>query len=242
MSRSAARITPPDEPFYGWRYIKKALPDGSVDLVEVPLTLEDVLHPQEDDVIPDQEFQHADAVYLESVFKDRIQRLPGGLLLGDRLVNWGVPGIRDHSPDLAVFRDVTNPPRRNFGTLRLRASGGRCVLVVEIVSPHTRVNDVVHKLREYHRVGVLLYYVIDQRTEDGPRSLVGYRYTKARYVKMRPDRQGRLLLKPLGVRLAVENDRAVCYDADTGERIRGYDELAERVRELEAEQRRARGE
>jgi hypothetical protein len=148
----------------------------------------------------------------------------------------------------------------------VRASGGRCVLVLEIVSvrgPDSRVNDVVHKLREYHRVGVPLYYLIDQETEGGSRRVVGYRYTKARYVKMRPDRQGRLLVKPLGLWLAVEDQRAVCYDADTGERIGSYREVVEasqaerqarlaeqqarlaaeeRVRELEAELRRARGE
>jgi hypothetical protein len=39
---------------------------------------------------------------------------------------------------------------------------------------------------------------------------------------MRPDRRGRILLKPLGLWLAVEDQRAVCYDADTGERLRDY--------------------
>ena len=44
MSRSAARVTrsPQPEPFYGWRYVKKVLPDGRVDLEGVPLTLEDL--------------------------------------------------------------------------------------------------------------------------------------------------------------------------------------------------------
>jgi Uma2 family endonuclease len=265
MPRSAARTTRPPETDdfpYGWRYLKKVLPDGSVDLVEMPLTLEDVLHPQEGDVIPEREFQKRDADYLCGIFRQRMARVPGGFFLDDRLVNWGVPGIRNHSPDLSVFRDVVNPPRGNFGVFRLRPSGGRCVLVLEIVSPHTRENDVVHKVREYHRVGVPLYYLIDQETPDGPRWVVGYRYTKRRYVRTRPDRQGRLLVKPLGLWLAVENQFAVCYDADTGERIEDYTEMAEarqaaeersrdaeerrraaeeRIRELEAELRRVRG-
>ena len=45
----------------------------------------------------------------------------------------------------------------------------------EIVSPHTRDNDVVAKLAEYHRAGVPLYVIIDQETEGGPRRLLGYR-------------------------------------------------------------------
>jgi hypothetical protein len=110
MPRSAARITgpPQPEPFYGWRYVKKVLPDGSVDLVEVPLTLEDLLHPEEGDVIPENEFHRTDAVYLEPIFHERARRLPGGYVLGDRLVNWGLPGVRNHCPDLVVFRDVAN--------------------------------------------------------------------------------------------------------------------------------------
>jgi colicin import membrane protein len=259
MPRSAARTTRPPEtdPFpYGWRFVKRLLADGREDLEQMPLTLEDVLHPQLDDVMPEREFQERDAEYLCPIFRERAARLPGGFFLGNRLVNWGVPGIRNHSPDLSVFRDVVNPPRGNFGIFRLRASGGRCVLVLEIVSAHTRVNDVVHKVREYHPVGVPLYYLIDQEDEDGPRWVVGYRYTRARYVKMRPDRQGRLLIKPLGLWLAVEDRHAVCYDADTGERLGDYHEMAEarraerqarraaeqRLRELEEKLRRARGE
>jgi Uma2 family endonuclease len=252
MSRSAARTTrPPDpDPFrYGWRFVKKVLPDGTTNLVQVPLTLEDVLHPQEDDVIPERPTQHLDAVYLYPIFRARArERLPGGFVLGDCLVNWGVQGIRNHSPDLSVFRGVVNPPGLNIGTFRLRASGGRCVLAMEIVSPDTRENDVEHKFREYHQVRVPLYVLIDQETDDSPRQIIGYRYTPQRYVRMRLDRQGRLLLKPLGLWLGLEEELAVCYDADTGERLRDYSEeqqareaAEQRVRELEAELRRLRG-
>jgi hypothetical protein len=80
---------------------------------------------------------------------------------------------------------------------------------------------------------------------------------------MRPDRHGRILLKPLGLWLAVEDQLAVCYDVDTGERLRDYSEerrarenaqqqareeaearhrAEQRVRDLEAELRRLRGE
>jgi Uma2 family endonuclease len=258
MPRSADRTTPPppDAFRYGWRFVKKRLPDGSTDLVQVPLTLEDVLHPKEGDCIPEQTYHRRDGEYLGPIFRLRAARLPGGYALADCLIDWGVPGVRNHSPDLAVFRGVTRPPVESIGTFRVRAFGGRCVLAAEIVSPDTRENDVVHKLREYHRVRVPLYVLIDQEREDGPRTVVAYRYTKQRYARMRPDQQGRALLKPLGLWLAVEDQLAVCYDADTDERLGDYSqerqareqerlarEAAERrVRELEAELRRLRGE
>jgi colicin import membrane protein len=227
MPRSADRITPPPTPDpyrYGWRFVKKLLPDGSTDLIQVPLTLEDVLHPQEGDVIPESTHQERDAEYLRPIFRDRVARLPGGYFLADCLIDWNVPGIRNHAPDLTAFRDVLHPPVESIGTFRVRHFGGRCVLAVEIVSPDTRENDVVHKWREYHQVRVPLYVLIDQEREHGPRSVVAHRYTARRYVRMRPDRQGRILLKPLGLWLAVEDELAVCYDADTGERLSDYGE------------------
>jgi colicin import membrane protein len=266
MPRPADRTMPaPDlDPFrYGWRFVKKLRPDGRTNLVQVPLTLEDVLHPQEGDVIPESTYQERDAEYLRPIFRDRVARLPGGHFLAGCLIDWNVPGVRNHSPDLTVFRDVHQPPAENIGTYRVRRHGGRCALVVEIVSPDTRDNDVVHKLREYHQVRVPQYVLIDQERENGPRTVVGYRYTARGYVRMRPDRHGRVLLKPLGLWLAVEEQQAVCYDAETGERLGDYSqerraregaeqqarEQAEarqraerRVRQLEAELRRLRGE
>jgi colicin import membrane protein len=252
MPRNADRTPPPpdlDLFRYGWRFVKKLLPDGSTDLVQVPLTVEDVLHPQEGDVTPERTYQERDAEYLRPSFRRRVARLPGGHFLADCLIDWNVPGIRNHAPDLTVFRDVPQPPVENIGTFRVRRFGGRCVLVVEIVSPDTRENDVVHKLREYHQVRVPLYVLLDQERENGPRTVVGHRYTARRYVRMRPDRQGRILLKPLGLWLAVEDQLAVCYDADTGQRLRDYDQVCraqedaeQRVRDLEAELRRLRGE
>jgi hypothetical protein len=41
---------PDDEPFrYGWREVHVARPDGTLDLERLPLTLEDLLHPEEGD-------------------------------------------------------------------------------------------------------------------------------------------------------------------------------------------------
>ena len=155
MPRSTQR-TKPDPYRYGWRFLKKLLPDGSTDLVQALLTLEDVLHPQLDDVIPQRVWEERDAEYLRPIFRDRVARLPGGYFLADCLIDWNVPGVRNHSPDLTVFRDVLHPPTENIGTFRVRDFGGRCALVVEIVSPDRRDNDVVHKLREYHQVRVPL--------------------------------------------------------------------------------------
>src|SRR5262249_6132878 len=142
-----------------------------------------------------------------------------GLVTHDLLVNWGVPGIGNHSPDVAVFVGLSRHPGR-AGTLDLAALRGCCELVIEVVSPSTRSNDVVHKFDHYYRVGIPLYVLIDQEDEEGPRCLHAYRHTAAGYEEVSPDGQGRVPLPPLGLLLGMRQDRAVCFDAATGEEVR----------------------
>ena len=48
---------PPPDPFrFGWRYVQQIRANGSKVSVQVPLTLDDVLHPQEGDHIPEKIF------------------------------------------------------------------------------------------------------------------------------------------------------------------------------------------
>src|SRR5262245_44098553 len=54
---------------YGWRYVPARRPDGTVDLDHVPLTLEDVLHPQEGDFIVNNYGHHEDCEYLYAVIQ-----------------------------------------------------------------------------------------------------------------------------------------------------------------------------
>jgi Uma2 family endonuclease len=259
--------TPPSpqaDPFrYGWRYQRRTRPDGSEELCEVPLTLEDVLHPQEDDVIPQRPYHERDRRYLSNTLRTRLPRLRGGLVLADCLVDWGVPGQRNTSPDISVFADLDQQPPSSIGTFRLAPSGGHCLLVIELVSPDTRTNDVDRKPDEYHQAGVPLYVIVDQKGEEGPRQLLAYRHTPEGYVLEELDEYGRVLLEPLGLRLGLKDNRVVCFDAQTGDELGDYTQEHEarqaaeqdrqreaqarqaaeqRLREVEAELRRLRGE
>src|SRR5262245_32431575 len=49
--RISARSQPPDPFYYGWRMRRHVAADGTETLEQIPLTLEDVLHPQEGDFI-----------------------------------------------------------------------------------------------------------------------------------------------------------------------------------------------
>src|SRR5262245_56277037 len=94
--------TPTDEeqPFkYRSLFVKPVLPVGTTALDQGPLTLEDVLHPQEDDVIPERSLQEQERAYLAWVFRPPLRPEHGGPVLSDCLVNWRVPGVRNTSPD-----------------------------------------------------------------------------------------------------------------------------------------------
>jgi Uma2 family endonuclease len=223
---------PPDDPFrYGWRYVQRTLPDGGIEFDQVPLTLEDVLHPQEDDVIPENTQQERDRRYLTSVFEKRYVHDPHTLTLSDCLIDWGIRGLRAHSPDVTVLEGVRTK-KGPWGTFRLREEGGHPLLVVEIVSPHTRNNDVVTKVEHYHRVGVPWYVLVDWEHEDGPRQLIVYRDTPKGYVEVQPDAAGRVLLDPTGILISLREERVVCFDAATARELGDYVQVC---RQLEQE-------
>jgi colicin import membrane protein len=243
MSRPTSDTTssdeqPADQDFpYGWRLAKKVGADGRVDFDYIPLTLEDVLHPEEEDVIPLRPRHEIDCVQLVVVFRSRDIGPPKGWVTGDLRIDWGVEGIRPHSPDIAVFVGLREEPNLDEGTFHLANSGGRCVLALEVVSPDTRVNDVDRKFDHYYRIGIPLYVLVDQEHLDGPRRLVGYRWTVKGYESLPLDDQGRLFLEPVRIYLGLRDNLVVCWDADTGEELSDpaatYRELAQADRTIE---------
>jgi colicin import membrane protein len=151
--------------------------------------------------------------------------------------------MRDHSPDVTAVLGEADPERPR-GKFYVAQEGTRPFLLVEIVSPDTRVNDVVHKFEEYYRVGVRLYVIVDQEREDGPRQVRTYRYTPQGYEAVPLDDRGRVLLEPLGIGLGLRDNQVVCWDAATDRELGSYAQLdaareaAERLARLEAETRR----
>jgi Uma2 family endonuclease len=234
---------PERDPFrFGWRFVQQVGADGRKRTVQVPLTLDDVLHPQEGDHIPENSEQEKDRRYLADILEVRLAHQPHMLLLSDCLIDWGVPGVGNHSPDISVFRGVRNL-KGPWGTFYVAQEQARPVLTIEIVSPdahdkRARDNDVVHKVREYYQAGVPLYLVVDQERKGSPRQLIGYRRGARGYVRMRPNREGRILVSPLRLLVGMEDERVVCWDADTGEKLVGMKALVE-ARDAEVQARRA---
>jgi colicin import membrane protein len=227
---------PPDDPDpfrYGWRFVHVQGPDGTEALEQVPLTLEDVLFPETGDFIVQTDLHDEDSNYLKNVFKSRLVGKPRTAVVSDCRVDWNVPGVRPLGPDIAMFSDVDQ--RRDWATLDVAAEGVTPELVVEVTSPSTRENDVVHKVDFYYRAGVPLYVIADVIRENNHErhvNLYGYRHTPAGYQKLPNNDRGWIWLAPVGLWLGVTRDpelgcqRLACYDPESAEELGDYTALS----------------
>lgn len=265
-----------DEPFYGWRYLRQKAANGRYEYVQVPLTYDDLLNPQEGDhVIHSSKHQRRLRAICNAI-EVQLRDDPTAVVLDDVLIDWGIPGLRNHGPDIAVYFGIRE--EKNWTIFHVAEEGVRPTLLVEIVSPDTARHDRRTKVEEYHRAGVPYYILVDYLREHRQERLrlVGYRWTAAAYAPLEPDADGRLWLPPVRLWLGIADNEIVCHDAGGNEvgnvtgqaeqvaaarrqaaeaerqaiaaerqaiaEARARADAEERLRQLEAELRRLRGE
>jgi colicin import membrane protein len=226
---------------YGYREVVSKLPDGRYRSVRIPLTLEDVLHPQFGDVHMLGDPHDEDYHYLKVVLKARHAGNPSFVVFSDCGIYWDIPGLRHHSPDLSVIFGVKK--RKDWETFHVKVEKVRPRLIIEITSPKTRVNDVKTKVEQYARAKVKHYVIADMRKEDGIRrlTLIAYRLKGKVYERVELDKHGRAWLEPVGLWLGVKQnpetggDRVVLIDPATNEEIGDYTAINQARGEAEAQ-------
>jgi Uma2 family endonuclease len=242
---------------YGYRYVPvKDARGREIEHVQVPLTREDVLHPQEGDAIAESNAHGDDCGYLKNAFRAQLGHDPHALVLSDCCIYWDDPTLRHHCPDISVILGVRDV-QREWPSFHVDREGVRPALLIEITSPSTRSIDVNEKRRHYFRAQVPLYVIVDAREDDHHRDveIIGYRRGATRFQRLPLSDEGRLWLEVVGLWLGSENGRLACYTPES-KRIGDYLEMAhgrtiaeeaaaaarQKVRELQAEIRRLRGE
>ena len=240
-SKSPPGPPAPDPYRYGWRYVRVTRPDGTEEFDQVPLTLEDVLHPEEGDFIVQSDPHDTELAYLKAVFKTRLSHDPTTVVLSDCRVDWNLRGIRPLGPDVAVFFGV----RRKilWLTFDVAEEHARPMLVIEVTSPETRVNDVETKVDYYFRAKVPWYIIADVvvENEDERRiEFIAYRRTRTGYQRVQPDKRGWIWLEPVQLWLGVTRDqqggfnRLACFDPETGAEVGDYTAISQALAEAEA--------
>jgi colicin import membrane protein len=227
------------DPFrYGWRLVLRPTPDNPHHLEQVPLTLEDVLHPEVGDFIVHSDRHETDRMYLTAVLRARLEPSRRAIVLSDVRIAWDLPDLRAHGLDVMVIPGVRK--RRNWSTFEVAIERARPALIIEIVSPDARENDVVIKVEQYARAGVAQYVIVDDTGRGGVRRLrlLDYRLEGTAYRLQEPDADGRVHLALADVWLGIRRDHVVCYDA-AGREIGDYVTVVRQAAKAEARAKQA---
>lgn len=231
-----APVAPPtEEPFpYGWRYVQHDADDGSFSYVQVPLTLDDVLHPEEGDQVTQSTDHQRRCRYLCNVFTARLATDPAAVALHEVRISWDVADLKAHGPDLSVILGIRE--RRNWSTFNVATEGVRPALIVEVTSPGTRGLDLFQKVDEYDIAGVPLYVIVDfvERQSAPQARLIGYQQLGGVYTTLAADAQGRLWLPPVRLWLGLDDGEVFCYD-ESGTRLGDYSDVVAELAATEAE-------
>jgi colicin import membrane protein len=245
----------------GWRYLPEVGPDGKTRYKQVPLTQDDLLHPQEEDFIVNNGVHDDICTYLRNALFAHFAGRPDVVVLHDYRVDWGVEGVQPLGPDFSVFDNVRVPWDRMRGTFYVAELDARPLLAIEVTSPTTRKVDLDEKVDLYFRACIPYYAIVDPRPlpKDGYEILLmGYQFDspkRRKYHRDRLDERGRLWLETIGLWLAPEGEVLACYD-EQGRRLMEHVEAVQavqqaqlrvetaeaRLKEMEAELQRLRQE
>ena len=206
--------------FYGWRYVERQLPDGTSKFDQVPLTEWDVLHPQEDDFIVTNEAHNRDCAYLKVALQLVFKGREGIQIFADHRVDWEVPELYPHGPDVTVIDGLEEQWDPLIGTFPMRSWNGHPLLVMEVTSPSTRKGDLNEKVTEYHKAGVPYYVIVDRYETRGQVKveLIGYRTTPEGYVRMEQDADKGLWIPTVNLWFKLEEQKIFCWRSN-GKRI-----------------------
>lgn len=213
-------------------------PDGRWVIEPIPLTLEILLNPQEGDQVPQSNPHYRTLFPLADALRRFLERQSDLAVFSDLIIYWGIPGLRQVSPDVSVVQGLADREAVK-GSLDLgEESRARVRLAIEVVSTTSklqRAKDEEHNPEVFRRAGVedyVLVYPAEADEPGGPRLKLLTLDRSGRYQQGRPDRRGRLLLRSVNLRIGVDKEgELVLEDAVTGDRLLTSDqEEAERHR------------
>ena len=151
------------------------------------------------------------------------------------------------APDVFVAKGVVGKHKRR--SYKVWVEGKAPSLVIEVTSESTRGEDLDFKKDLYQRLGVEEYFLFDPLGDYLKPRLQGYRMMGGRYQHLPLQEDGALWSQTTGLYLRPEGERLRLIDGDTSkplpwpfEETQRADRAEDRVRVLEEELKRLRGE
>lgn len=244
-----------EEETLGWRYSKQVLLDGTHIRERHPLTILDILFPEEGDEVSVRNRHAITQTSAYDVMSMSTRNNPSMVAFKEMRIDFGLPSLRPLAPDAALVSGITKPKDYNWSTFYVKEEGATVELVMEITSPATRHIDVEPSMlttREQHvfqrqlveypmlrskweiyaEAGVRIYIVIDDPEETGAPFLYFYRLNalKKIFTRCYPDAQGRFWIPPLRLYIA-RGTHTIKWLDDTGHEVVDYAKLTDAYQE-----------
>jgi colicin import membrane protein len=214
LQESATKL-PDGYPFHiGSRLMHYVDDSGKPNHKYIPLTLEDFIHPQENDrfMILDQHW--TTVTYIRQALELANRDTKGFRVFSYHRIDWQVDGILPHGPDVAVFENFWQDWDPMKGTLPVKDMGANPIAVIEVTSESTRSADFGKKYIEYAEAGIPYYLIVDYHGPKDTISLYGYRLKNGVYKEMRKDPELGYSIPRTGVFFRLENDILILSDVD----------------------------
>ena len=123
------------DPFrYGWRWQTVRLPNGKVTEQQIPLTAEDLLDPQLGDEVPQSDAHDDFLHWLKDLLRRHYRSREDVKVAGDIKILWGIPGLKDPSPDIAIIPGIRRKFDMDRTSFDVTEEGVRPCLIIEVVS------------------------------------------------------------------------------------------------------------
>ncbi len=235
-----------DEFYYGYRTIITYDKNGKEVYSYKPLTLDDFLDPEEGDLFMQGTLHDEDTENLKSIFRYLYRNDPTTAVFSDLKILWGIEGLSQPAPDVAVIPNVKDPakPRPAFDVAQ---EGTRPRFILEVVSPRYRQPDRDKKVAIYEQAGVEEYFIIDSwlRGTQVSYEVLGYRLQDKIYVEIQPNEHGWVFSQVNNVWVGISQDRQRFFviDSQTGQPILPAEKRADaEAARAEAEAARAEAE
>ncbi len=242
-SQAFDRKSMPEYPFdIGYRYVK----NGSA-MVQVPLTEEDFLHPQEDDRFMLTDAHTSAVTYIRHALKTVHADREGFRVFSDHRIDFQTDDIQPMGPDVIAFDDFDIDWDPTVGTLPVVENELKTLFIAEVTSISTRRMDLHRKPELYHRFHVPYYLIFDLFGGDGEEfesELVAFRWTQRGFVRVKADPAFGVWVPTVLMWFKFDGTRVIAFDEkkrripDSTEVTRLLEETSKRNDELHADTKR----